>query len=61
MSPTTPLPRIAYRPAEAAEVLGCSRQHIYNLMWAGELPSFKRGRARFIPADALVPAGGAAA
>lgn len=45
--------RIAYSPSEAAEALGVTRQHVYNLMAAGRLRSVKLGRCRRIPASAL--------
>jgi excisionase family DNA binding protein len=37
--------RIAYSPAEAAAVLGCTRQTIYNLIDRGELTRYKIGRS----------------
>ena len=37
--------RVAYSPAEAAEVLGCTRQTIYNLINRGELRRYKIGRS----------------
>ena len=45
--------RLTFRPNEAAEVTGMSRDLIFKLLAAGELRSFKVGSARFIPADAL--------
>jgi excisionase family DNA binding protein len=39
------VPRIAYSPAEAAAVLGCTRQTIYNLIDRGELTRYKIGRS----------------
>lgn len=47
-------PRIAYSPAEAAQAIGCTRQHIYTLLKSGALPSVRIGRLRRIPAAALV-------
>lgn len=44
---------IAYRPAEAAKVLGLSRSTFYNLLKAGELHGFKVGAATLIPAEEL--------
>lgn len=45
---------VAYSPAEAAEVLGVTRQTIYNLIDRGELRRFKVGRLTRIPrADVL--------
>jgi excisionase family DNA binding protein len=51
--PAEPLPRVAYSPAEAAQAIGVTRQHIYNLMQRGELPSVKLGRSRRISVRAL--------
>ncbi|MEM9466817.1 MAG: helix-turn-helix domain-containing protein [Actinomycetota bacterium] len=36
---------LAVSPARAAELLGVSRQHIYNLIERGQLPRVKLGRA----------------
>ena len=36
--------RIALSPAEAAAALGCTRQHIYNLMARNVLTRYKVGR-----------------
>ncbi|WP_315763094.1 MULTISPECIES: helix-turn-helix domain-containing protein [unclassified Bradyrhizobium] len=40
--------RLAYRPAEAARLIGYSRSGFYLLLSNGELPSFKHGRKRLI-------------
>jgi excisionase family DNA binding protein len=45
--------RLAYSPAEAAAALGCTRQHIQNLIARGELASVKLGRRRLIPRQVL--------
>src|SRR5262249_12266282 len=45
--------RLLYRPKEAAQVLGISRDKLYDLLRTGRLPSVKDGGARFITADAL--------
>lgn len=45
--------KLLYRPKEAANVLGISRDKLYDLMRAGRIDSVKDGRARFITADAL--------
>ena len=45
--------RIAYTIPEAAEALGVSRAHVYNLIREGRLRSVKFGRSRRIPATAL--------
>ena len=49
-----PIDRLAYSPAEAAEVLGISRPGIYNYLRDGTLPSLKLGRRRLIRHEALV-------
>lgn len=38
---------------EAAERLSLSRTHLYEYLTSGELESFKIGRSRLIPTDAL--------
>lgn len=43
----------AYSVTEAMESLGLSRQAVYNELNSGRLRSFKLGRRRMIPADAL--------
>ena len=46
--PTTSVPlkeRYALSPGEAADYLGCSRQHIYNLLAAGKLPTQRSAEA----------------
>ena len=45
--------RLAYNIDESAELLGCSRAHIFRLMESGALRSVKLGRLRRIPAEAL--------
>ena len=46
--------RLAYSPAEAAQVLGISRARLYQLLDDGTIPSLKLGRRRLIRRDALV-------
>jgi excisionase family DNA binding protein len=41
--------RLAYRPGEAADVLGVSRTTVYELMRDGSLGFVAIGRARRIP------------
>jgi excisionase family DNA binding protein len=56
--------RLAYSPAEFAEAVGCTRQHVQNLIARGELRSVKLGRKRLIPrhvVDALLDGGDDAA
>lgn len=45
--------RVAYSPAEFAAAVGCSRQHVQNLIARGELPSVKLGAKRLIPLSVL--------
>ena len=45
--------RIAYRVAEAADVLGISRAKTYQLIAAGVLPSIRLGGCLRVPAKAL--------
>ena len=45
--------RLAYRPSEAARVIGCSREMIFKLLATGELKGWKVGAARLISADEL--------
>jgi excisionase family DNA binding protein len=65
--PRAAVARFAYPPAEAAELLGISRKHLYTLINSGELRSTTIGRARRIPRTelerlaGLVPVGGDAA
>lgn len=47
------LPRLMYRPEEAAEVLGISRSTVYELIREGRLDSMQVGRSRRIPVAAL--------
>jgi len=45
--------RLAYSPAEAAEVIGVCRATIYNLIGRGDLRVTKIGRATRIPITEL--------
>ncbi len=45
--------RVAYSPAEFADALGVSRQHVHNMIARGELHSMKLGKARRIPATEI--------
>lgn len=53
--------RLAYRPREAAALLGCSHQFVYQLIRKGQLRAVRIGRAQLIPAGELdrLLAGGA--
>ena len=48
-----PLKRLAYTPAEVAELLGCTRQHVHALIARGQLRSAKIGASRRITTSAL--------
>jgi excisionase family DNA binding protein len=45
--------RRAFRPGEAAEMLGCKKTKIYGMMKSGELRSVKVGGLRLIPETAI--------
>lgn len=47
------IPPVVYRVEEAAEALRLTRDAIYELIRSGQLRSFKVGRRRLIPIDAL--------
>jgi excisionase family DNA binding protein len=46
--------QLLYRPKQAAQVLGISRDKLYDLIRAGRISSVKDGHARFITADELI-------
>ena len=48
-----PVKRAAYRPDEAAELLGIGRTTLYGLLEAGTIRSVRAGRCRLIPASAI--------
>jgi len=43
------LERLAYSPAETAELLGVARSTVYELLHSGRLPSVLAGNRRLIP------------
>jgi excisionase family DNA binding protein len=45
---------IAYRPEEALKVFPLGRTLLYEKLASGEIASFRVGRARFIPRQALL-------
>jgi excisionase family DNA binding protein len=51
--PAPPIPRLAYSPREVATALGCTRQHVHNLIARGVIPSTKLGGKRLISAATL--------
>lgn len=44
---------LAVRPEQAFRLIAVSRAHGFRLLQSGELRSFKTGRARLVPMDAL--------
>jgi excisionase family DNA binding protein len=48
------LPRISVRVKEAAEALGCSVDHIWDLIESGDLRTSKSGRMRLVEYASLV-------
>jgi excisionase family DNA binding protein len=50
----TPLPKLLYRPAEAADAIGISRAKLYALVAAGVIPSVRVGQSIRVPVKALV-------
>ena len=44
---------ICVTPEEAARVLGIGRTFVYQLLATGKLESFKLGRRRLVPIDAI--------
>ena len=47
------LPRVAYRPREAAEVTGLSLRFLYYAIQQKDLPTIRVGRCRLITEKAL--------
>jgi len=45
--------KIYFSPAEVAELLGVTRETIYNGIRAGDIPSYKIGRLRRITVEQL--------
>ncbi|MGH7749398.1 MAG: helix-turn-helix domain-containing protein [Candidatus Dormibacteria bacterium] len=48
-----PVAKVALRPDEAAEALGCSRRQVERLIAGGELVAFKIGRLTRVSVAAL--------
>jgi excisionase family DNA binding protein len=46
--------RLAYKPAEAADIIGVSRQFIYNKINDGTLRTVKVGKRRLVPRSAIL-------
>lgn len=51
---SAPIPRIAIRVKEAADALGCSPDHIRDLIAEGEIESAKSGHMRLVDYSSLV-------
>ena len=45
--------RVCLTPEETARVLGIGRTFVYDLLATGRLGSFKLGRRRLVPIDAI--------
>ncbi len=52
-APLAPNERVAYRPLEAARMLGIGKTTIYRLLEAGVIRSIRVGRCRLIPVEAI--------
>jgi excisionase family DNA binding protein len=50
----TPVEKLAFGPAEAAQALGISRSRLYELLYDGTIPSIKLGARRLIRRETLV-------
>nr|WP_249132300.1 helix-turn-helix domain-containing protein [Bradyrhizobium diazoefficiens] len=48
MNPKSTIKALAVSPREAAEIIGCGRTRIYQLLQSGELISYREGAARRI-------------
>ncbi|HCL45516.1 MAG TPA: helix-turn-helix domain-containing protein [Pseudomonas sp.] len=51
---TSPKPKLAYSPEEAADQLGISRDRFYQLQKEGKLRTYKDGKRRLCSHQALV-------
>ena len=51
--PASETGRLAYSVEEAADLLGIGRTVMFHLVTAGEVGSFKIGRRRLVPRDAI--------
>lgn len=45
--------KLLHSPEETAGVLGCGRSYVFELIARGEIESFKIGRLRKIPREAI--------
>ena len=53
-SPPPPSPQLVLSVAEAAALLGISKDLVYDLVARGELPSLRLGRRIVVPRRALI-------
>ena len=52
-NPQQTIERLAYSPTEVALALGCTRQHVHNMISRGDLPVSRFGRRLLISAKTL--------
>jgi excisionase family DNA binding protein len=45
--------RLLHSPEETAAMLGCGRSYVFELIARGEIESFKIGRLRKVPREAI--------
>jgi excisionase family DNA binding protein len=45
--------RLLLKPGEVAELVGCGRSKLYQMLAAGEIPSVKLGGSVRVPLDGL--------
>jgi excisionase family DNA binding protein len=45
--------KLLHSPDETAELLGCGRSYVFELIARGEIESFKVGRLRKVPREAI--------
>jgi excisionase family DNA binding protein len=48
------MPRIAYRPKEAAQLLGVTERTVRAWIHKGDISSYKIGKLWFVPAEELI-------
>lgn len=53
LPPGAPIPAESRDPAWAADVLGCTDQHVRDLCRRGELVAVRKGRRWYIDADSV--------
>jgi excisionase family DNA binding protein len=45
--------KLLHSPEETGEMLGCGRSYVFELIARGEIESFKIGRLRKVPREAI--------